>query len=155
MDIEVRLPLDNDGFIRRQCPHCDGEFKWHHGPANEEAEHAPSPTSYYCPLCGQPAMPDRWCTHAQMAHIEGVATPALMREVDALFDNAFKGLKSKGVTWKRTGRLDVPEAPSPLADEADDMVIVASPCHSYEPVKVPEDAAGPFHCLICGERFAV
>lgn len=23
----VQLPLDNDGFLRRECPHCLQEFK--------------------------------------------------------------------------------------------------------------------------------
>jgi hypothetical protein len=35
------------------------------------------------------------------------------------------------------------------------MMIVISPCHSYEPVKVPEATEGPLHCLICGTPFAV
>jgi hypothetical protein len=34
-------------------------------------------------------------------------------------------------------------------------VIVASPCHAYEPVKVPEAATGPLHCLVRGQPFAV
>jgi hypothetical protein len=47
---------------------------------------------------------------------------------------------------------DIPEVPAALA-EPSDMQIIASPCHSYEPVKIPDDAAGPFHYLICGEQF--
>jgi hypothetical protein len=40
--------------IRRQRFKCRWEFKWHHGPANEEAEAEPSAAVYYCPLCGEP-----------------------------------------------------------------------------------------------------
>ncbi|GGT27906.1 hypothetical protein GCM10010271_34830 [Streptomyces kurssanovii] len=43
MEIPMNLPLDNDGFVRRECPHCVSQFKWHHGPANAEAEQQPSP----------------------------------------------------------------------------------------------------------------
>lgn len=50
MDFQVSLPLDSDGFLRRECPHCMQEFKWHHGPANEEAETANEPAAYTCPL---------------------------------------------------------------------------------------------------------
>lgn len=35
------------------------------------------------------------------------------------------------------------------------MVIVASPGHSYEPVKVPDGTRGPLHCLVCGSQFAL
>ena len=34
--------------------------------------------------------------------------------------------------------------------EPDDMVIIAGPCHSWEPVKVAEEATAPFYCLVCG-----
>lgn len=49
---------------------------------------------------------------------------------------------------------DRPEPPGALVDP-DDMEIIASPCHSYEPVKVSESADRPFHCLVCGMPFAV
>ena len=32
----------------------------------------------------------------------------------------------------------------------DDMVMVEPPCHPAEPLKVPEDATGSVHCLVCG-----
>ena len=39
--------------------------------------------------------------------------------------------------------------------EPDDMVIIAGPCHSWEPVKVAEEATAPFYCLVCGGASAV
>ena len=66
-------------------------------------------------------------------------------------EGMFRGMK--GVEYKRGS-----EEPADLADpvvEPDDMTIVTSPCHDYEPVKVPEDHVGPLYCLICGSAFAV
>ena len=154
MQISIPMPLDNDGFLRRQCPHCNSLFKWHHGPANEDAEHAANPAAYHCPLCGQPAQTDRWNTAEQNEYIEGVAMPTMIREADDLIKDAFKGLDSKLFKFEMTGRLDTPDEPVALI-EPDDMVIVVSPCHPYEPVKVPEDTTGPLHCLVCGQPFAV
>ena len=154
MDITVSLPLDHDGFLPRECPHCVQQFKWHNGPANEEAErHSDGPT-YYCPFCGQPAGPDSWFTREQAEYLEGVAAPALTRLVDEELSRAFKGLGSKNIKIKKTGHLDLPDEPMPMV-EADDMTIIVSPCHPYEPVKVPETATGPYHCLVCGQAFAV
>ena len=34
------------------------------------------------------------------------------------------------------------------------MIIVVPPCHPWEPVKVPGEAAARVHCLICAEAFA-
>jgi hypothetical protein len=154
MEISVQLPLDSDGFVRRECPHCLQQFKWHFGPANEEAEHYPNPVTYYCPFCGQPAGPDSWWTREQINYAEGLAAPAAAREMQHELERVFKQIDNEYFTIKMTGRLDVPSQPMPLT-EADDMVIVVSPCHAYEAMKVSESQRTTFHCLICGEAFAL
>ncbi|OEV27095.1 hypothetical protein AN219_23780 [Streptomyces nanshensis] len=154
MEIPITLPLDNDQFLRRECPHCVRQFKWHYGPANEEAEQNSDPATYHCPLCGQPAGPDSWWTQEQLAYAQGVTAPAAMREVEQGLKDAFKSARSKHVKFDFKGGFNTPDVPAPLT-EADDMTIVTSPCHAYEPVKVPEDASGPYHCLVCGQAFAV
>jgi hypothetical protein len=154
MNIPVSLPLDNDGFLRRECPHCLRQFKWHNGPANEDAEQQATVDSYFCPFCGQSAAPDQWLTTEQVDHIRGVAMPTLIQSIDEELSSAFKGLNSKHFKIKKTGHLEVPDQPDPLT-EPDDMTIVASPCHGWEPIKVPDDTSGPLHCLICGQRFAI
>ena len=154
MEIGVTIPLDEDGFIRRECPHCLRQFKWHSGPANDEAEQHQDPHTYYCPLCGQPAAPDSWWTQEQLNYAEGVATPAAVRLVEDEFKRAFKGMNSKHFKIEMKDNFDTANEPMPMV-EPDDMVIVASPCHSYEPIKVPETESGPFHCLVCGHAFAI
>ena len=154
MDISINLPLDNDGFLRRECPHCMGYFKWHHGPANEEAEQHTDPDTYYCPLCGQPAGPDSWWTTEQLEFAQGAALPAVLTDLENEFGRAFKKSGNRHLRIEMTGHFDTPDAPSPLS-EPDDMAIITSPCHGYEPVKVPEDRAMPFYCLVCGRAFAV
>ncbi|WP_197677057.1 hypothetical protein [Friedmanniella luteola] len=149
--VSISIPQDSDGFIRRECPHCMQQFKWHDGPANEEAEHQTSPVAYSCPLCGQPAALDSWHTTQQVKLIQQIAMPQAMAVIQDDLEAMFRGVK--GMTYKRsTGETF--EAPVPLT-EPDDMVIVASPCHGYEPVKVPEEHTGPLFCLVCGSAFAV
>jgi hypothetical protein len=150
--MSVSLPLDNDGFLRRECPHCEAEFKWHNGPANEEAEQAESAVTYYCPLCGEPAPADHWWTTTQLDYMQEMATPMILRRFQDELGNALRG--SKHLTYKPGDGSDYPDTPSALV-ETDDMRIVASPCHDYEPVKVPEEVDGPLHCLVCGAAFAV
>lgn len=150
-EIQVSFPLDSDGFLRRECPHCMGQFKWHEGPANDEAEQHARPAAYSCPLCGQPAADDSWNTPEQVNLIEKAAMPFALGLVQDELETMFRGMK--GVEYKRGD-----EEPDELADplvEPDDMTIVSSPCHGYEPVKVPDDHTGPLFCLICGSAFAV
>ena len=37
MSLSIELPLDS-GFLRRECPNCQLEFKWHHGPTETTPE---------------------------------------------------------------------------------------------------------------------
>lgn len=145
--IQVSVPLDSDGFMRRECPNCEQQFKWHHGPANEEAESHPSPESYSCPRCGEPGADDAWHTPEQLELIEQAALGVVGDELEAMFRG------TKGVTYERGSGSGASDA-EPLV-EPDDMMIVSSPCHGYEPVKVPADHAGPLYCLVCGAAFAV
>jgi len=120
-------------------------------PANEEAEHHAPPVAYSCPLCGQPAAVDSWNTAEQVELAQQTAMPQLMGRVQDDLEAMFRGVK--GMTYKRGGD-EITDESEPLT-ESDDMVIVASPCHGYEPVKVPEDHTGSLHCLVCGSAFAV
>ncbi|MBF6229361.1 hypothetical protein IU470_30255 [Nocardia abscessus] len=140
MEYSVPIPLDFDGFLRRQCPTCGEQFKWHHGPFNEKAESAPPADLYYCPLCGQPAVVNEWMTPEQLAFAQAEVMPKLLRQ---LAD------EMPGLTI-----TDSPSAP-PALTEPNDMQIIASPCHDYEPVKVPDEREAPFYCLVCGAAYAV
>jgi endogenous inhibitor of DNA gyrase (YacG/DUF329 family) len=151
IEVSVPIPQDADGFIRRECPHCMRQFKWHDGPANEDAEQHAAPSTYNCPLCGQPAAVDSWNTVEQLELAQQLATPQVMSMVQDELDSMFRGMK--GITYERGDDTGADES-EPLV-EPDDMVIVASPCHGYEPVKVPEDHTGPLFCLVCGAAFAV
>lgn len=156
IEIPVSLPLDSDGFLRRECPHCMREFKWHNGPASEEAEQHAPPPAYHCPLCGQPAGMESWYTQIQVEYIDQTAAPHIDDVVENALGDLFGGLKGmKGITVKRSGGGSSRSPnPDPLT-EPDDMTIVASPCHGHEPVKVSDDHVGPLYCLVCGSAFAV
>lgn len=152
ISISISLPLDRDGFLRRECPKCEQQFKWFsHQEGDPEAE---SVGQYFCPLCGAPSGIDTWWTPAQLEYAEAAASPELDQHIRDLVTDSFKGMK--GVTFKPDPnfRLDLP-TPDPIT-ESDDMVIVEAPCHPNEPLKIPDEAAaGRLHCLICGTAFAV
>lgn len=151
--MEVSLPLDSDGFVRRECPHCEREFKWHHGPANEEAEQQPPWNTYYCPLCGEPAGPDSWWTHAQLELIENAQERLIGQEFGDMFKSLERSTRRNQYVTVKAGKINLPGVADPLV-EPDDMTTVTSPCHTWEPVKVPEDHVGPIHCLVCGSAFS-
>lgn len=152
MDISISFPLDQD-FLRRQCPHCSREFKWHSGPTEDRPADATDPPFYHCPYCGEPAGHDAWWTQAQVSQaqqlIEGEEARTLNDELGRISRRHRKGFIRMSVT-----PAPEPQPPAPLIESAD-MIAVTSPCHPWEPIKVAEDWGGPVHCLVCGELFAV
>jgi ribosomal protein S27E len=151
--VPVSLPLDDDGFLRRECPTCEREFKWFsHSEGDPNAEEV---SQYFCPLCGAPADTNSWWTPAQLERAQGLAGPEIDRLVQDSVRNMFKGFKGfKGFTFTPNSDFSF-DNPTPSLVEPRDMVIAEPPCHPNEPVKVPNNSTDAIHCLICGNQFSV
>jgi hypothetical protein len=151
--VEIELPLDGQGFLRRECPACEREFKWHNGPTEGMPDDAPDPDEYHCPYCGVPAGPDQWWTKEQVEAIQTTALSETMPQVERMLRDSLKPLNKSGLIQAEIKAE--PVNPAPPLFEPDDMVAVASPCHPYEPVKILEGWQGPVFCLVCGEPFTL
>jgi len=148
--VPMTLPLDSDGFLRRECPSCEQQFKWFNhedGDANAEVVN-----QYFCPLCGVASGVDSWWTPEQIDYMEGIGGPVIEQFLQDSIDDMFEGVK--GLTFKsdQSFTLDS-ETPHALV-ESDDMTIVEPPCHPNEPFKVGETVASAY-CIICGEAFGI
>jgi len=147
-ELVVSVPLDSDGFLRRECPTCEREFKWL---SSEEGDSEPPPESgFFCPYCAIQAPSDSWFTKPQLALIDStvnqeVIGPALKELGQRLRDIG----RQSGGLLKVDLESDQPRPADPLT-ELDDMRRVDFACHPTEPVKVVDDWTRPVHCLICG-----
>lgn len=151
IQIPVQIPLDSDGFLRRQCPACEREFKWfNHAEGDTDTQ---AVDQYFCPLCGEAAGVDQWWTDDQVEFAQAAAGPQIDRMVQESIADAFKGVKGIEFKPNRNFSLGLDDAVEPL-HEPDDMVIVEPPCHANEPLKVPEDATSRLYCLLCGSAFS-
>jgi hypothetical protein len=155
----MSLPLDGDGFLRRECPTCEREFKWL--PSSEEPDdpaggRAPSeaeaPSAYYCPYCAVTAPPEAWFTKAQLALAESaIRREVIDPELDKLSREIAKLNRSSGGLLGIEARMERDELePVPQLDEPGDMRRIDFSCHPDEPVKVVDDWDRPVHCLVCG-----
>jgi len=140
------IPLDDGGFLRRECPHCEREFKWRPDEDDADPHDAVSmpEDGYACPYCAGRA-PAHWWTAPQLEHAEQLAASEILGpELKKLERRADpRSMISFEV------KVDVPGAPAPIAEEPNDRRRVVFACHPSEPVKVLEDWAGHVHCLIC------
>lgn len=131
------LPLDPEGFLRRECPACERELKWRATADGREAIDPPE-GGYFCPYCAAQASADGWWTKAQL---EAARAHAYQESFKPYLENRFGG---SGF------RLDLKEElPAPSLAESNDMRRVDFVCHP-EPVKVLEEWDGPVHCPLCG-----
>lgn len=151
MSYSMTLPLD-DGFLRRECPNCERQFKWHHGPTDERPGDAVEPDVYWCPYCGETAPPDDWWTPEQLEFAQASLAGPVMREMADEFKRSMRRQRHSLVEVSISH--DEPEPPSAL-HELGDMIIVQSPCHPWEPIKIAEDWSRTVYCLLCGAPFAV
>jgi hypothetical protein len=154
--MSISLPLDADGFLRRECPACERQFKWWHNPASEDdTETAPpeQPEAYFCPYCYQPAAPDAWWTKEQLEYAQKMAAAEIIAPELRRFKRDVEGIGKGGiVSFDVT--LPALARPEPMV-EPDDMVRVEFPCHLEEPIKIDEAWDGEVACLVCGIRYPV
>jgi hypothetical protein len=144
--LSISIPVDADGFLRRECPSCVREFKTRRTPDDESGVAMPD-GGYACPYCAERATADQWWTKAQaeyvgalaMSEIVGPELGALERDPDP---NALISFEV---------RVERPPRPASLPEEPNDMRRVDFACHPTESVKVDNDWDDDVHCIICGD----
>lgn len=143
----MSIPLDSDGFMRRECPTCERELKWRPTPEGEESTPAPD-AGYFCPYCAVQAPLDVWWTKDQAKAVEAkVHNDA----VKPLLDDFAQSLqRSSSPNFKITSAPAARED-EPQLTETDDMRRVDFDCHPTEPVKVLESWEQTVHCIVCGQ----
>ena len=148
--MSMSVPLDSDGFLRRECPTCEREFKWFKSP--EGQGEPPAAGGYYCPYCAVQAPPGSWFTKAQIAKAKSLMMSEVVEpEFEKLRDTLdLIGRSSGGLIDAKLEVSRASDTPSPQLTEADDMLRVDFDCHPHEPVKVIETWSGAVHCLVCG-----
>lgn len=131
VNIEVPIPLDDDGFLDRQCPTCSRQFRW----LPSDSSEPPPDGRYGCPYCLARNDPGDFWTEEQAEFLVDQAGQALLTVME-----------SDGWEVRHTGSVSEP-------GDAGTLTSVFFLCHPGEPVKVYADwvqAGQPVACLICG-----
>jgi hypothetical protein len=146
VEFSVSFPLDSAGFLRRECPNCDREFKW----LPKEGIEPPPEEGYCCPYCGERATLDRWFTRGQVRAINAAVDDNIISPALEGVEESLRGLESAsgGLISGRMER-NARQQPRRLTEQ-NDMRRIDFSCHPGAPVKVLDDWSAPVHCLICG-----
>jgi hypothetical protein len=147
----MSVPLDSDGFLRRECPTCKREFKWLPSTTEDPGAEKPSDGGYFCPYCGIQAPDGSWFTKAQVEFAQNmVATEVVGPLLKDFVRKANSTSRRSGGMVKMSARYDPPDKMDSLTD-ADDMQRVDFECHPSEPIKVLDEWNHSVYCLICGK----
>lgn len=149
-EIEITFPIDEDGFISRECPYCKMRFKIHKSDfENEKYDFE----EIYCPYCKQTAGKDEFWTTEQEKYIGDVLNEEFIEPEFEKFAKQMKRLNRKSGLLKikvKEGKKSKPIQP----EEIDNMVKVKFSCCDI-PLKVVSDWGKDLYCISCGDKLAL
>ncbi|MDY7233239.1 hypothetical protein [Hyalangium rubrum] len=160
--VEVALPKDATGFIRRQCPGCHRIFKtlpnrfdarvlqrrlvslFPFENADEGYEEVPH---WHCLYCGHHAEADEWLAPEHVSYLESLSR-AWANHVR--YEQLAYVSRTLSYNPRPTFIAVAPEAlPEPLPAEPEDLRVIPMVCCG-EDVKAEWDWDGPMYCPRCG-----
>lgn len=153
--IDISLPLDSEGFFRRECPYCGRQLKWWYTPPSVSSDETEPPEAYFCPYCHDAAPPSSWWTKEQVEYMQKVAAARVLGPRLRQFGKNLRSNSRKtggSISFELTGSY--PSEPLNLT-EPDDMVRLDFPCHLEEPIKVEDDWEDATACPTCGIRYPI
>lgn len=151
--IEMPVPLDGDGFLRRECPNCERQFKLRPVDSNTEIQEN-NDESYYCPYCHESAPLNAWWTKEQLEYAQQLAYKEVLEPELRNLQRHIKSLNDSSSFVCADAELSsLPEQIS--LSETDDMIKVEFPCHSEKPLKIDETWEQDVACFICGIQYPV
>ena len=168
--ISISLPLDKDGFFRRECPLCCREFKLllkeeelndltqkslklflleEKEKENNSDDSDDQQKEYICPYCGQASPDNSWWTKEQLAYINIFAkniaakmlNEHLIRPLQSKFSGSSSSIRFKG--------KEMEEQEPWISPETDDMDVFELPCCQRK-MKIDDSWKGKVHCFFCG-----
>ena len=172
-EMNISLPLDSDGFFRRECPLCRKEFKLllekdeladlaqkgidsfmlEREEAEEDSQSTVTQlTEFTCPYCGQLTTEDSWWTQEQLAYIGIFVKNIMAKMVNEQFIRPLKrdfGRPKSGLISVQFEGREIKQQEPWISPETDDMDIFTLSCCQRK-MKIIEGWKGKVHCFFCG-----
>ncbi len=150
MSIEMKIPLDNEGFLQRECPNCEQQFRLK--PFEDTTEGDAETEFYYCPYCYKSSSTDSWWTKEQLEYAQKLAFQQVVEPELRNLQHQIRSLNSDFI------KVDVKSSQvtdSELPNTSDYMVKVEFPCHPETPLKIDKVGVQNIVCLICGIQYPI
>jgi hypothetical protein len=147
----VSIPLDDHGYLGRQCPSCRQIFRVH----AEDYDALPDEVELFCVYCGHHVDHSEFVTDQQMNRMQQVVLDAGMQLIDQTIGKAFSDMarNSAGNQFVKVTYRSAPFFPQPLPGINEENLVRERLCpscslryavfgdHRYCPVSGPLDVA--------------
>jgi len=171
--LNISIPLDDEKFLRRECPHCVQEFKVQISPEdlisfadkriksfltdddNRKSDGDEEEiTKYFCPYCGQEAPTTDWWTQEQLSYLMVYTKNIMAKTFNDEFIKPMKRNinKSSGLSSISFKGSEMKYEDPWISDEVNDMRVFDLPCCN-EKVKIIEDWRKNIFCFYCGFKY--
>lgn len=123
---KVSIPLDEHGYLGRQCPSCEQIFRV----KQEDYDAAPDDLLLWCTYCGHRAPHGEFVTQQQKDRMMQVARDAGLQLVDNTIGKAFRDMarRSAGNKFVRVEYRSKPFYPKPLPGIHEEALIRERSC---------------------------
>jgi Zn ribbon nucleic-acid-binding protein len=166
----ISLPLDSDGFLRRECPLCKRQYKIEtslderksiiqkeieyylvQNNIVEKQDEIDEDIAYRCPYCGETSSANSWWTEEQIEYIHIFPYNYMAETINEQFDDwkrNFSGMGNSLISLKFDYKK-MPYKEPWISPEIDDMVIYVLPCCKIR-VKLEDKPIDLVYCYKCG-----
>jgi len=170
--IRAHIPLDEEGFLRRQCPFCarqfkiippkdqlvDGSNKCEYSYMIEEEGSDETSAPYYeeqvmyCPYCGQSTQVEDWFTDEQRNYFKALLEQEAIEMINEDFIKPMKrrsrSALSKGSHFKMEWH-ELKTKTVQMSPEKNDMRVFVLPCCNQK-IKINDNWQDTVCCVFCG-----
>jgi len=176
--INISVPLDDENFLRRECPFCGREFKIEISKEDltnlaqakldgflaeenkddiiEEDRLNNDEALNFCPYCGQEAHKSDWWTKEQLSYIRIFAENIMIDMVNTKLirplKNRYSGNKSDFFSFKIEAKEMRKKEPW-ISPEENDMKVFKLPC-CQSSIKINDKWDKDIYCFYCGFQYS-
>ncbi len=143
MELSIKLPVDNDGFIEYECPHCKKVFRLNKNlfADNEDCQ------ELHCPYCGLISETKKFYTSECVEYINKRAEQVALEEIHKTFKDMERKTKNSLIRFK-AGKPTAYEISELKLHYGIDRTVICEMCENL--YKIAESYVVSY-CPYCGE----
>lgn len=165
----ISIPLDEDNYLRRECPNCKSEFKIlisddelnqqiqslldnylsDNTDISDDEDIIKEEIEYFCPYCGQSSNSSNWWTQAQLDYAMVFIKNIANKIINENLIRELKKMSSSSNFIKFTGN-ELKYTEPWIAPEENDMEIFKLPCCDEMLKLIPDKIISNYYCFYCG-----